>query len=121
MKCVATIVMLVALHLLSRARADQQDDQMLVRLSERCGQEGWACVQERALRALMEADARPVAEFGAGYEVRRLQESGADRHNRSLDDPDQYLMERTWDYINNHQLMVSLADPNTGARKFILI
>lgn len=115
------MVALVALHLLSRARANELDEQMLARLGERCGQEGWACVQERALRALVEADGRPLAAFAPGYEVRRVRDASvdaADRQNRSLDDPDQYLMERTWDYLNDHQLTVSLADPNTGAREF---
>jgi hypothetical protein len=121
MKCAATILALIALHLLSRARANELDEQMLARLNERCGQEGWACVQERALRALVEADERPLASFATGYEVRRVRDTAdaaGDRQNRSLDDPDQYLVDRTWDYLNDHQLTVSLADPNTGAREF---
>jgi len=115
MKC-ATVLALIALHLLSRARADELDQQMLAKLSGQCEEEGWACLQEQTLRALVEADERPLTEYAPGYQVARV-EGAAKRQNRSLDDPDQYLMDRTWDYLKNHQLTVKFSEPENGARE----
>ncbi|XP_059469206.1 uncharacterized protein LOC132192966 isoform X2 [Neocloeon triangulifer] len=106
--------LLLALIALSATRADDVDQQMLAKLKTQCDQKvEWSCMQEKALRSLVEEDEKPVTEYLSGYQVKKVETEH--RANRSLDDPGQYLIDRTWDYLQSHELVVSFNDPENGA------
>ncbi|XP_065350196.1 uncharacterized protein Osi24 isoform X1 [Cloeon dipterum] len=111
-------LVLLTLLVLAVVRADQVDQLMLAKLHEKCAEKvDWSCLQEQALKSLVEEDEKPITEYVSGYQVHRV-EGLHEGSNRSLEDPDQYLVDRTWDYLKGHELVISFSDLESGARTF---